>query len=412
VSLIDYVAEVARLQSNHVEAGILANPATAGTAAINPWNFESSCFIATDPLAMNDVKKNETDATRAALLPDVLGCGYAMLSTAVVGSPVPLAEELTLRNERVELVASAKTGGIQSLRTHGDRNTRVSQRLVFHHASGSHDVESQMVADRVEVTRNDALVGEITSAGRIVDAKNEVLAHFTQRVRVARGLGPAIVHVELDPVRLPEGDVWKSYYASRLAWAEDALSVRRGEQWTARETERERIESPEFVDIDDVFGRITCFALGLPFHRRSAANRLDTLLLVANEDRRQFQFALGLDQPYPTSGAARTLTASQPCLARIDGQESVNNGWFLHLGAKNVLITHIAPLPSPAAGVRLRVLETEGRETRTKLSGFRAFKSARTTDFRASAIEVLSVNDGRAEFDIGPYQWLQIEGEW
>ena len=40
--------------------------------------------------------------------------------------------------------------------------------------------------------------------------------------------------------------------------------------WVARETERERIESPEWIEIDDVIGRVTCFALGLPFHRRAA----------------------------------------------------------------------------------------------------------------------------------------------
>jgi alpha-mannosidase len=389
----------------------LINSVTAGTAAVNPWNFASSCYIGIDPLAMDDAHKTDAKATREGLHSDVLGCGYATIPAAF-GSPVPLAEGLTLRNERLELVISLKTGGIQSLRTHSDRNTRVSQRLAFHRAGGGPEVESQMAADRVDVTRNDALIGEIMSTGRLLDAKNELLARFTQRVRVARGLGPAIVQVELDPVRLPDGDIWKSYYASRLAWAEDALSVRRGEQWTARETERDRIESPEWVDIDDVLGRVTCFALGLPFHRRSAPNRLDTLLLVAGEDCRRFQFAIGLDQPYPTRGAVGTLSAGQPCLAQLGCEQPAESGWFLHLGAKNALVTHIAPLPAPAVGVRLRILETEGRETRTKLSGFREFKAARTTDFRANAIEVLSVAGGRAEFDIGPYQWIQIEAEW
>jgi hypothetical protein len=342
----------------------------------------------------------------------MLGCGYATIGSAVEGLPRPLAEGLLLRNERLELAVSEKTGGIQSLRTHRDRSTRVSQRLVFYDASGGSDRESQMVADRVEISRNNELIGEITSTGKLLDASNSLLAHFTQRVRVARGLGPMIVDVELDPQQLPDGGIWTSYYASRLAWAEDALTVRCGQQWTARETERERIESPEWAEIDDVFGRVTCLPLGLPFHRRCAPNRLDTLLLVAGEERRRFQFAIGLDQPFPTRLALGTLTCGRPCLAQIVSMETSERGWFLHIGAKNVLVTHIAPLPPPAGGVCLRILETEGRETRTRLSGFRPFNTARTTDFRRNTIEVLSEDDGRVEFDIGAYQWMQIEAEW
>jgi alpha-mannosidase len=381
-------------------------------AVINPWNFESSSFVGIDPVSIENSPANDAGAARAAVLLDVLGCGYATIGSAAAASPVPLAEELTLRNERLELVVSQKTGGIQSLRTHHDRSTRVSQRLVFHQASGASDAETQMVADRTEITRNDDLIGEITSTGKLLDARNKLLANFTQRVRVARGLGPIIVDVELDPQQLPTGDLWKSYYASRLAWAEDALTVRRGQQWTARETERERIESPEWVDIDDVFGRVTCFALGLPFHRHSAPNRLDTLLLAAGEERRRFQFAIGLDQPFPSRGAVGTLTAGRPCLAEMSCKETTERGWFLHIGAKDLLVTHIAALPAPAVGVRLRILETEGRETRTKLSGCRPFKTARTTDLRGDTIEVLSVDDGRVEFEIGPYRWIQVEAEW
>jgi hypothetical protein len=229
---------------------------------------------------------------------------------------------------------------------------------------------------------------------------------------VARGLAPAIVDVELTPERLPEGDRWMSYFASRLAWSDEALSVRRGEQWTARETERERIETPEFVDVDDVLGRVTCLACGLQFHRRSAPNWLDTLLVVAGEERRRFQFALAIDEPFPSRGALGTFSAGEPCFTQIPGDSPPDRGWLLHLGAKNLIITHIAPLPSPAEGIQLRVMETEGRETEARLSGFREFTAARTTDFRSNPIEVLSVTEGRVSFDIGPFQWLQLEAEW
>ena len=152
-----------------------------------------------------------------------------------------------------------------------------------------------MLADRIEVTRSDELTGEITSHGRLLDAGGDVLARFTQAVRLVRGMPAAIVDVELDVARLPDGDVWDSYFASRLAWSGDALSVRRGVEWISRPTGQSQIESPEWVQVSDGDGTVTCFGLGLPFHRLASPSWLDTLLVVTGEERRRFQFALGID---------------------------------------------------------------------------------------------------------------------
>jgi alpha-mannosidase len=392
--------------------GTFTNSTAPEMVAINPWNFACSRYVGFDPVAFDDDMPGDASRTAAGLRANVLACGYASAGSVAIGSPVELAEGLVLRNEQVELTVSEKTGGIQSLRTHRDRSTRVSQRLVYHHDSGAYGVESQMIADRVEISRNDSLVGQIASTGRLLDANDKLLARFTQRLRVVRGLAPVIVDVELDPQQLPAGDTWKSYFASRLAWAGDALDIRRGEQWSARKTQKERIESPEWVEIDDAIGKVTCFALGLPYHRRPAANWLDTLLLVDGEERRRFQFAIGLDQALPTRTALATLTAGETCLARLPGAPQSARGWFLHIGATNALLTHVAALPAPSRGIRLRLLETEGRETSTVVSAFRPFTAARITDFRGNAIEVLSVVDGAAEIDMGPYRWIQIEAEW
>lgn len=385
---------------------------SGSVVSINPWNFVCSQFVGIDPLEFDNQPSPNGQGVPASLLLEVLGCGYASLATAAATSPVALAEGLTLRNEQLELTISQKTGGIQSLRKHRDRSTRVSQRLVYHHYSGAESQDSQMIAERVEITRNDELIGEITSTGRLLGARNELLARFTQRVRVVRGLSPVIVEVELDPQQLPEGDIWKSYFASRLAWVDEALTVRHGEQWVAREVTRERIETPEWIEIDDLIGRVTCFAMGLPFHRRAAPNWLDTLLLVAGEQRRRFQFAIGLDNTFPSQAALGLLTAGRQCIAEMPGPLNSPRGWFLHIGAKNALLTHVEPLPALAAGIRLRLLETEGRDTHTSLAAFRPIQAARITDFRGNAIEVLSVSEGRAQIDIGPYRWLQIEAEW
>ena len=84
----------------------------------------------------------------------------------------------------------------------------------------------------------------------------------------------------------------------------------------------------------------------------------------------------------------------------------------MHVGAKNVLSTHIEPLAEPASGIRVRLLETEGRDTQTTLAAFRPFTAAWSSDFRGNRTDVLSLADGRAQIDIGPHGWVQIEAEW
>src|SRR5205085_12561920 len=126
-----------------------------------------------------------------------------------------------------------------------------------------------------------------------------------------------------------------------LAWAEEAIGFRCGMQWSGHDTSRECMESSEWVDIDDGIGSVTCFAIGLPFHRIPALARLDTLLLVAGEERRRFQFALSLDRLHPTHAALALLSASEPYVCASPLAPSSPNGWFLHLGAKNILCTFV-----------------------------------------------------------------------
>jgi alpha-mannosidase len=394
---------------------------------INPWNFAASQFVELNPIefsALNDslpLAGKVREGVFPEVLPNVPGCGYAVREPADF-SAVPLAEGHTLRNEALELTISAATGGIQSLRTHRDRGTRVSQRLVYQKPgasrrqstfeAGGASLDTQMIADEVEIARNDAIAGEIRSHGRILDAAGDLLARFTQTARLVRALPAAIIDIQLDCVKLPTGDRWNSYFASRLAWSDEAVTFRRGVHWTARETTRQRIASPEWVEVSSGEQNIVCLALGLPYHRRAAPTWLDTLLVTADEQRRQFQFALALDSAYPTQAALALATAGRPAFAILPGPLPAARGWFLHVSARNVLLTHCESLDGDRAGIRCRLLETEGRHAEAMVSAFRPFRSARTTDFRGNAKSVLSVNDGNVVLDVGPHRWVQFEAEW
>lgn len=381
------------------------------TIVLNPWSFARPVYM------------------EQSFCPAVPACGFARRDATASPLAAPLVEGRTLRNERVELVVSEATGGIQSIRSHSNRSTRASQRLVFcdRRTSGrayraSEDDETpeanvRMVAERVEETRCDEVVGEITSQGQLLSASDVPLARFRQSIRVMRGVAAAIVDVAIVPERAPDANFRNSYFASRLVWRDDALALRRGVEWSGRETRREWIDTPEWVEIMDGAGTITLFSLGLPLHRHVGHSRLDTLLAVAGEARSEFRFAIGLDAAYPTQMAlvlaaideAPTLRALPPPVPR--------EGWFLHASARNVVMSHLAALEAPRSGVQLRLLETEGRDAEVTLQAFRAIRSGRFTDFRGAPSEVtscgtISVVDGQARLAMAACSWVEVELEW
>jgi alpha-mannosidase len=398
-----------------VAAGAVASsmPQEAPSAAIlNAWNFAVTHFL--DAGLLDPTEAIATHNSPPSFASEVPGCGYAH-PHAPPTDRILLADGHKLQNEFLELTVSAATGGIQSLRTHRDRSTRVSQRLVYHKHRFGRDLpklDTKMIAEQIEVTRNDGVIGEITARGRLLDAVDELLAYFTHAVRLARGMRAAIVDVQLEPQHPPEGELWNTYFASRLAWSDEAVSFRRGVQWQAHETGRERIESPEFVEISNGVGNIVCFALGLPFHRRPSTTWLDTMLCVAGESRRRFLFALGLDCMYPAQTALALVTADDSQKLTLPYKLPQSHGWFLHVGAKNLIVTHLELLSGEREGIRCRILETEGREVETTLNAYRPFRAARTTDFRANDNELLSIVDGQVRFAVGPHRWIQIEAEW
>jgi alpha-mannosidase len=415
--LHDGLTAIAPLTDPNEERSVSAH----GVAAINAWSFPCTKFVNYDPLS----GATESPAAPSLHLPHVPGLGFAIPNRLDISPPpVPLADGRTLRNELLEVVISETTGGIQSLRAHRDRSTRASQRLVYHDERGgrrskttddvaSHpQLDTQMLVDHMETIRNDAVAGEITSRGRLLDDAGNVLARFTQTVRLARGLSVVVVEVAFDTLPPPQGDTWGPYFASRLAWSDEAAIFRRGIESTGQETTRSRIEAPDWVEISEGVGRITVFSLGLPFHQRVGPTWLDTVLIAAGSERRRFQLALGLDCNYPTQSALELVTAGSCAAARLHTPPIAPRGWFLHVGAKNLIVTHVEPLSEERRGVRLRILETEGREARSSVTAFRPFRGAQITDFLGQPTELLSVVDGEVHLEIGPHRWLQIEAEW
>jgi hypothetical protein len=438
-----YRGEVADVY-RRLEAGlceVAPQPTSCGDAAagcwtLNAWNFDVPRYGGlklvggtADDEPTDDEPTARGDLRDRWFLSAVPGCGFAWHAAEPPRAPpTPIAEGRRLCNEFLEVVVSDRTGGIQSVRTHRERRTRVSQRLVYSdsagnphlHAAEERTTESigrppagpQMLADAVGITGNDTVVGEITSRGRLIDAAGEVVARFSQTVRLPRALPAVLVDVSLDAVRPSQGSGWTNAILSRVAWRDEGATIRRGASWVGRPTVREPIDSAEWVEIDELDGRTTIFPLGLPFHRRIGMTMLDTLLAAAGETHIRRQFAIGLDVDYPTQLALALLTADAASATKSLNRPGIERGWYLHVDAKNVVMTHVEPLVAPRAGVRLRLLETEGRAVQGTLAAFRPLVTAQEIDFRGSVVRSLRTESGAVSLHLEPHQWLGLEAEW
>ena len=166
----------------------------------------------------------------------------------------PIARELGLVNELCEVTIHAETGGIRSIRDLHARGNRLSQQLAMRLGSpapmpvglwGDPDEGtkySEMIADSIEITTNNALVGEITSRGRLVD-NGRVLAEFVQATRLHANRAVIELAIELETHELPLADPWTSYYASRFAWSDDSAEIRRSLHGASIATELKRLEA-------------------------------------------------------------------------------------------------------------------------------------------------------------------------
>ena len=158
-------------------------------------------------------------------------------------------------------------------------------------------------------------MGEITSIGRLLSPRGELLASFRQRYRAWRGSRVLQLSIELDPVVLPGDDPWESYYACRFAWSDDAAELWRGVNELRERAEAKRLEAPLYIDIDEGGPNVVLLTGGLPFHRRTDARMLDSLLLVRGERSRSFELGIGMDVKYPLHEAMAPADAADAGLA-------------------------------------------------------------------------------------------------
>ncbi|MFQ3593277.1 MAG: hypothetical protein SNJ82_08835 [Gemmataceae bacterium] len=247
------------------------------------------------------VKASQLDGDLARVVVEVPALGFAWFPRPAPGTLAPpsklkTAEERTIRNEFFEAEIDPQTGGLRNLRDSRTRIGRVAQQLVWNPGS-------TMRASSVAVTACGPALGEITTAGELLDGEGKAVVRFRQRFRAWIGRPVLELRIELEPLQPIEGYAWHAYVGSRLAWREEMTPLLRGYQGQPIFTSSNRPESPDFLELR--VGRPNTVVLpgGLPFHQRHGGRMVDTLLLVEGESARTFDLMVGLDREVPMQTA-------------------------------------------------------------------------------------------------------------
>ncbi len=212
---------------------------------------------------------------------------------------------------------------------------------------------------------------------------------------------------------------------------------------TTQPTEATHLEAPHFIDIRSEPLRTTILCGGLPYHRRIGLRKLDTLLIVQGETARRFCLGVGIDLPNTMSAALGFLTPKTTYFPAAP--PPTMHGWLFHLDRRNVIATHWEPLwervqgsgvrgqgsghsgqsetasgffhpssfiPHPSSsivGFRVRLLETEGRNTQLGLRSFRPIAAAQKIEPGETSPIQLSIEGDQINIPIQAFQILDVE---
>jgi alpha-mannosidase len=322
-----------------------------------------------------------------------------------------LRPNAVVRNEFFELCIDGQTGGIRWLMEPGSRGPRLSQQVAIRlpAAQGGEESYSSMAADDIQILSAGPIFGEAHARGRLLDAQGRRLAGFEQSTRLRRGGRVVEIEIAFDSDYETSADPWESYYASRLAWSDDAANLYRAVNQVVVRTDAQRMESPLLTDIRYDDKRISLLAGGLPYHRRCGLRKLDTLLIVQGETSRRFRLGLGIDLVNPLATAIDFLSPVN-VLPDVPPPQATS-GWIFHIDTRGVLATQWSPLDEaqPQAGFRVHLLETLGRMVSPKLRCFRPPTAARKIPPPDEPVVELAIDSDSVTTSLRPYEWSELE---
>ena len=397
------------------------------------------------PAVTGPIKAVQFDSTKpneSIVVVELPGAGYVWIpederaSQAPPQKP-PMVEEGLLRNEWFEVAINEQTGGIGHVRFHDQRTKRLSQQVSFRFprertvGTGDEAFKTQYAEMRCrgrEILSRGPTRAEIATFGDIIDQTNdERLATFRQTIRVWRARPIVEIDIELSDLKLPDGDPWNNYFASRFAWNDGTSAVTRSVFHAAQGFAGERFETSDYIEAASESERLTIVPHGLPFHRKTGPRMVDSLLVVAGETKRHFRFTIAVDASFPLEAAWNATTPVAVIPTELGPPRAGSTGWFFHLDARNVQLTRVVPLIEPPAaeaassndedhsplpagpGFAVRLLETEGRAKCVRLRSFRQPLRAHKRDFIGNTLNELVLEGDAVLIDMAAYEIAEVE---
>jgi alpha-mannosidase len=353
----------------------------------------------------------------------------------IAKSNVPLVDGNTLQTDGFQVMIHPESGSIAQIKNYGRASNRLSQQIAYKFSrEKTNQVQategsmpqttaySLMVCDSIQATAQGPVMGEITSTGRLLDPSDgSKLAGFEQRVRVYRKCPFVEVELKLDPVKSTEDNPWKSYYTIRTAWNSIMAKVTGSLQQRFQEIGTERIEVTDGIHIQDENQFTTLIMPATPFHVKSHERMIDSILSVNGETQTTFKYRIVVDQKAPL---AESYALHTPLMvtSTADRQPAanLNEAWFFHIGARNVLINRIfpaQPIISEITGnvgprVVLELIETMGVDIKTTLRCFSPVASARIVDFQGNTLKTLEFNSEGIPLRVDAFRTFHVELSW
>lgn len=324
---------------------------------------------------------------------------------APAADPPPRAEPGRLRNELLEVVFDERTGGISATRMYARRGNLLSQHLAIA-GLGPQGLAAglQLAMDGWQVAESSREAGVLVTNYRVVDRDGKSLAALEQRTTLAQQSLALELQVTVEPLSQRAEFV---AIASRIAVPDADFRLTRGLQGIDLPTQRRQVRAA-WVGIAGGSAPMAVLCDAPRLHRRHAGSMLDTALVEATGEKSSVALSYWLDCRCPAQAwSAWQHPAGVSRMAAGPSRQVA--GWWLRISAANVQLTHLS-VERAAGGqlLRIRLLETAGRQTHTKLAAWRALTEAQTIAADGSPEMLLRVVDGSVQMEFAPYEYMEL----
>ena len=332
-----------------------------------------------------------------------------------------LFEDRFLRNEFFEVELDAERGGIRGINLHQRRRNLLSQRLSLR-TPGSQATEQQpgtpskyhdARCDSIEVIRNNSVVGIVQTTNSIY-VDNQKIGECLQTMKLFRGSHVLDITVQFD-LQTPWSQDPNHYFCSRLAWKHDSEELLGGVHGLRSFIAGEFPESASYLEWVHPKHQLTLLPAGIPFHRRSSARTLDTILAAQGETQNKFRFGIGVNVPLGEL-AAREFVA--PPILMDDSitdrpVEELQN--LFHLDRRNLLVTHanwITDADQKVVGCKLWVREIQGKSGNATITCRKQLSHASRVNFLGEFLFELETKQNAAMFTFQSFEFGEIHLYW